>query len=138
MTWKCTLAELSFGGGAKSSIIADQKNMPKEEKLGLVRAFAIALKLLSPSQNEAAPNINTGEEEMVIALANGSLNSCTGKPSSICVRPSGKCGILHEYGSTAYGVLNVIIVASDYLSLDLMKATVAIDGFCNKGFTLLK
>jgi glutamate dehydrogenase/leucine dehydrogenase len=138
MTWKCALAELPFGG-AKSGIIADPKNMPKEKKLALVRAFAIALKPLSPSQYVAAPDINTGEEDMAAyALANGSLNSCTGKPASLCVRPGEKCGIPHEYGSTAYGVLNVIIVASEYVGLDLSKAKVAIDGFGNVGSALIK
>ncbi|MGB9853547.1 MAG: Glu/Leu/Phe/Val family dehydrogenase [Candidatus Bathyarchaeales archaeon] len=138
MTWKCALAELPFGG-AKSGIIADPKRMSKEEKMGLIRAFAIALKPLSPSQYVAAPDINTGEEEMAFyALANGSLNSCTGKPSSMCVRPSEKCGIPHEYGSTAYGVLNVIIVTSEHVGLDLTKAKVAIDGFGNVGSTLAK
>lgn len=60
MTWKCALAELPFGG-AKSGIMADPKRMTKEEKLSLVRAFAVALKPLSPSQYVAAPDINTGE-----------------------------------------------------------------------------
>lgn len=138
MTWKCALAELPFGG-AKSGIIADPKRITKEEKLSLVRAFAVALKPLSPSQYVAAPDINTGEEEMAVyALANGSLNSCTGKPSSMCVRPGVKCGIPHEYGSTAYGVLNAIIVASKHVGLDLKRARVAIDGFGNVGSSLAR
>ncbi|MEM3824276.1 MAG: Glu/Leu/Phe/Val dehydrogenase [Candidatus Bathyarchaeia archaeon] len=138
MTWKCALAELPFGG-AKSGIMADPKRMTKEEKLSLVRAFAVALKPLSPSQYVAAPDINTGEEEMAVyALANGSLNSCTGKPSSMCIRPGVKCGIPHEYGSTAYGVLNTIIIASKHARLDLKGATVAIDGFGNVGSSLAK
>jgi glutamate dehydrogenase/leucine dehydrogenase len=138
MTWKCALAELPFGG-AKSGIIADPKRMSKEEKLALVKAFAIALKPLSPSQYVAAPDINTGEEDMAVyALTNGSLNSCTGKPASMCVRPGEKCGIPHEFGSTAYGVLNVIIVTSEHVGLDIKKAKVAIDGFGNVGSTLAK
>lgn len=65
MTWKCALAELPFGG-AKSGIIADPKKISKEEKMNLIRAFAIALRPLSPSQYVAAPDINTGEEEMAV------------------------------------------------------------------------
>ncbi|MCX8153637.1 MAG: Glu/Leu/Phe/Val dehydrogenase [Candidatus Bathyarchaeota archaeon] len=138
MTWKCALAELPFGG-AKAGIIADPKRITKEEKLNLVRTFAIALKPLSPSQYVAAPDINTGEEEMAVyALANGALNSCTGKPASMCVRPGVKCGIPHEYGSTAYGVLIAITVASKYLGLDLKGARVLIDGFGNVGSSLAR
>jgi len=133
MTWKCALAELPFGG-AKSGIIADPKGIPKEEKMKLVRAFAVALRPLSPSQYVAAPDINTGEEEMAAyALANGSLRSCTGKPGDMCVRPGEECGIPHEYGSTGYGVFHAARVAAEHAGIDLKEARIAIDGFGNVG-----
>lgn len=138
MTWKCALAELSFGG-AKSGIIANPKKISKEEKLNLIKAFAVALKPLSPSQYIAAPDINTGEEEMAAyALANGSLRSCTGKPADMCVRPREKCGIPHEYGSTGYGVFHAIRIAAEYVGVNLKEASVAIDGFGNVGSFLMK
>lgn len=133
MTWKCALAELPFGG-AKAGIIADPKKISKEDKLNLIKAFAVALKPLSPSQYVAAPDINTGEEEMAAyALANGSFQSCTGKPSHMCVRPDEKCGIPHEYGSTGYGVFHATLVATDHVGVSLKDASVAIDGFGNVG-----
>jgi len=138
MTWKCSLAELPFGG-AKSGIIADPKKISKEEKMSLIRVFAIALRPLSPSQYVAAPDINTGEEEMAAyALANGSLRSCTGKPADMCVRPGEKCGIPHEYGSTGYGVFHAIKVAVGHIGLNLKEAEIAIDGFGNVGSFLAK
>ena len=138
MTWKCALAELPFGG-AKSGIIADPKKISKEEKLNLIRAFAAALKPLSPSQYIAAPDINTGEEEMAAyALANGSLRSCTGKPPHMCVRPGEKCGIPHEYGSTGYGVFHVTRVAAEHVGINPKEAALAIDGFGNVGSFLAK
>jgi len=133
MTWKCALAELPFGG-AKSGIIADPKKISKEEKMSLIRAFAVALKPLSPSQYVAAPDMNTGEAEMAeYALANGSLRSCTGKPSDMCVRPGEECGIPHEYGSTGYGVSQAVRVAAESIGVNLEDASVAIDGFGNVG-----
>ncbi|MCW4026208.1 MAG: Glu/Leu/Phe/Val dehydrogenase [Candidatus Bathyarchaeota archaeon] len=133
MTWKCALAELPFGG-AKSGIIADPKRISREAKTNLIRAFALALKPLSPSQYVAAPDINTGEEEMAAyALANGSLRSCTGKPGDMCVKPGEKCGIPHEYGSTGYGVFHATRVAAEHAGISLKKAAVAIDGFGNVG-----
>jgi len=138
MTWKCALAGLPFGG-AKSGIIAEPTSISKEEKINLVKAFATSLKPLSPSQYIAAPDINTGEEEMAAyALANGSLRSCTGKPADMCVRPGEKCGIPHEYGSTGYGVFQAVRVASEYLAIDLKSATIAIAGFGNVGSVLAK
>ena len=133
MTWKCALAELPFGG-AKSGIIADPKKMSKEEKMSLIQAFATALRPLSPSQYVAAPDINTGEEEMAVyALANGNLNSCTGKPANMCVRPGEKCGIPHEYG-----VFYATQVAAKHAGVNLKEARVAINGFGNVGFSLAK
>ncbi|MCD6469916.1 Glu/Leu/Phe/Val dehydrogenase, partial [Candidatus Bathyarchaeota archaeon] len=138
MTWKCALAGLPFGG-AKAGIIADAKKITKAEKIKLVKKFAVALKPLSPSQYIAGPDINTGEEEMAAyAIANGNLRSCTGKPAHMCVRPGEKCGIPHEYGSTAYGVFHATIIASKYADLDLRRARVAIDGFGNVGSSLAK
>lgn len=133
MTWKCALSELPFGG-AKSGIIADPKKVSEEEKMGYVKAFASALKPLSPSQYVAAPDINTGEKEMAAyALTNGSLRSCTGKPAHMCVRPRVKCGIPHEFGSTGFGVFHAARVAAEICSVDLREASVAIDGFGNVG-----
>ena len=138
MTWKCALAELPFGG-AKSGIIADPKKISKEEKMDLIKAFAVALRPLSPSQYVAAPDINTGEEEMAAyALANGSLKSSTGKPSFICIMPGEKCGIPHEYGSTGYGVFHATKVAAEHIGIKLKEAYVAIDGFGNVGSFLAK
>jgi len=138
MTWKCALAGLPFGG-AKAGIIADAKKITKAEKIKLVKAFAVALKPLSPSQYIAGPDINAGEEEMAAyAIANGNLRSCTGKPAHMRVRPSEKCGIPHECGSTAYGVFHATIIASKYANLDLGGVRVAIDGFGNVGSSLAK
>ena len=133
MTWKCALADLPFGG-AKAGIIAEPKHMSKDHKIELVRAFSHALRPLSPSQYVAAPDINTGEEEMAAyALANGSLKSCTGKPMNMCVRPGVKCGIPHEHGSTGFGVFHSILTAAPLIGLDLKGATVAVEGFGNVG-----
>jgi glutamate dehydrogenase (NAD(P)+) len=133
MTWKCALADLPFGG-AKSGIVADPKNMSKKKKHEIVKAFAEALKDVSPKHYVAAPDMNMAEDEMqVYAKANGKLNSVTGKPSNLCVKPGVKCGIPHEYGSTGFGVFHATLVACQHLKLDLKKATVAIEGFGNVG-----
>ena len=134
MTWKCALAKISFGG-AKSGIIADPKLMSKEKKMDIIRAFSRALKRFCPSLYVAAPDINTGENEMAIfALENGSMKSTTGKPAHLCVKPGVECGIPHEYGSTALGVVQATFTAANYVAnLDIDQATAAIEGFGNVG-----
>ncbi len=133
MTWKCALAELPFGG-AKSGIIADPKQISKEEKLKIIRFFSRALKPVCPKLYIAAPDVNTGEEEIAVFVKeNGSLKSATGKPAAMCVKPGVKCGIPHEYGSTALGVVQAAFTAANYSELDFEGATVAIEGFGNVG-----
>ena len=133
MTWKCALAELPFGG-AKSGIIADPKQISKEKKMEIIRTFSRALKPVCPKLYVAAPDINTGEEEMaVFAKENGSMKACTGKPARMCVKPGVKCGIPHEYGSTALGVVQATFTAANYTGLNLEDATAAIEGFGNVG-----
>lgn len=134
MTWKCALAKIPFGG-AKSGIISDPKQITAEKKIDLIRAFSRSLKRLCPSLYVAAPDINTGEKEMaVFAEANGSMKSTTGKPAHMCVKPGIKCGIPHEYGSTALGVVQSAFTAANYIDdLNIDNSTVAIEGFGNVG-----
>ncbi len=133
MTWKCALAKIPFGG-AKSGIIADPKQMSEEKKMEIIKSFSRALKRLCPKLYVAAPDINTGEKEMaVFATENGSMKSATGKPAHLCVKPGVKCGLPHEYGSTALGVVQAGFTAASYIDLDTDNATAAIEGFGNVG-----
>lgn len=138
MTWKCALAELPFGG-AKSGIVVDPKQMSKEKKMEIIRAFSRALKPVCPKLYVAAPDINTGEEEMaVFAKENGSMKACTGKPAHMCVKPGVKCGIPHEYGSTGFGVVQATLTAAKHLGLDIAGAKAAVEGFGNVGSFVTK
>lgn len=135
MTWKCALAELPFGG-AKSGIIADVKTFNKEKKKELIQGFAEAIKLLSPEKYIAAPDMNTGEEEMKWYVeANGNWHSSTGKPADYCMKLFGKgekCGIPHEFGSTSFGVALSTLIACRNAGID-KHTSAAIEGFGNVG-----
>lgn len=127
MTWKCALAELPFGG-AKSGIVASTDEIKnRERKKELLIAFGKALRHLSPEIYVAAPDVNTGKEEMRwFVEGNGNAKSCTGKPEELG-------GLPHELGSTGYGVYRSTLVALDFLGMDVKNVKVAIDGFGNVG-----
>ncbi len=138
MTLKCALVELHFGG-AKSGIIADSKKLTTEQKNNIVKSFAEATKVISPTQYIAAPDMNMGEHEMAVyAKTNGNMNSATGKPSNLCVEPGEKCGLPHEYGSTGFGVAKATEVAMEHLKMNPGETTVAIEGFGNVGTFAMK
>lgn len=133
MTWKNALADIPFGG-AKSGIVLKEGINKKE----LIQAFARFIGILTPKKYIAAPDVNTGEEEMKwFVEATGDWRSATGKPADLCMIAMGKkgqkCGIPHEFGSTGWGVAHSTRIAAKLLSLDLSKATVAIHGFGNVG-----
>jgi glutamate dehydrogenase (NAD(P)+) len=155
MTWKNALAGLPFGG-AKGGIAYDPKGKSREEKKKIIQAYSKALIPFAPKYYIAAPDINTGEEEMRwFVEANGNWRSATGKPANLCMEvfPKGKadmdsvarfagasarrakrhCGIPHEFGSTGFGVAHATKVAADYAGLDIQGAAVAIQGFGNVG-----
>jgi glutamate dehydrogenase (NAD(P)+) len=133
MTWKCALAELPFGG-AKSGIVADPKKITLEENNAIIQAFSKALKPVCPSQYIAAPDINTGKEEMRLFVeANGSWRAATGKPEKMLLRGKRWRGIPHEYGSTGFGVYHSTKIAAEFLGLSIKGLKIAIEGFGNVG-----
>ncbi len=131
MTWKCSLADLPFGGG-KSGIVADPRTLSQEQKDEIIAAFSEAIKPICPSKYVAAPDINTAEHEMeIFAKANGSMQSTTGKPSSLG-------GIPHELGSTGFGVYHATLVALSHLGKNPKNVTFAVEGFGNVGMFAAK
>jgi len=133
MTWKTAIADLPLGG-AKSGIRADSKSLDREQKLGLIREFARALKPYVPKKYVAAPDIGTGQEEMrAFAEAAGSWKACTGKPIDFVTGKGKKAGIPHEIGSTGFGVADSASVAAPFAGIDLKGSTVAVEGFGNVG-----
>jgi len=118
MTYKNALAELPFGG-AKSGIIANDRELTKLEKKEIVVAFSKALKGIIPREYVAAPDMNMAEEEMEwFSKANGSKKACTGKPKKMG-------GLPHELGSTGYGVAIATEVAVNFLGKKVER-----DDFC--------
>ncbi|MBI4020101.1 MAG: Glu/Leu/Phe/Val dehydrogenase [Candidatus Aenigmarchaeota archaeon] len=138
MTWKNSVAGLPFGGG-KAGIIADDRKLTKEQKLGIIGSFAKAIKAVCPKYYVAGPDMNTGEEEMkAFVEGNGNFRSATGKPANLCEYPGERCGIPHEFGSTGFGVFHSIMVACKFAKIKPGGASVAIEGFGNVGTFAMK
>jgi len=125
MTWKCAMAELPFGGAKGGMVLPADVEKDPAKKERMVRAYARAMKAVCPRYWVAAPDINSGEEEMRwFATENGSMQACTGKPADMG-------GIPHELGSTGFGVYHSTAVALEHARIPIKGATVAIEGFGN-------
>src|ERR1700693_2248530 len=83
MTFKNALAQLPFGG-AKAGIV--WKGGDKELKKKFIQSFARSIEYLTPRKYIAAPDVNTGEQEMQwFVEATGNWRSSTGKPANYCM-----------------------------------------------------
>lgn len=131
MTWKNALAELPFGG-AKSGIIANDREISKEKKQEIVEAFAEGLKSVVPEEYVAAPDMNMAEEEMKWFVEKvGSDKAATGKSKEMG-------GLPHELGSTGFGVYHSTLVALEHMGLKPENVTFAVEGFGNVGWFAAK
>lgn len=124
MTFKNAAANIRHGGG-KSGIIADPK---MKNKYDLIRSFA---KAIEPVE-EYIPGPDMGTDERCMAIIYDEIGRCCGLPRELGGIP------LDEMGSTGYGVAVSTEVACEHLTLDLSKATVAVEGFGAVGKAIVK
>ncbi len=134
MTWKCSLADVPFGG-AKAGIRADPT---KVDKIKIIKAFAKKIASHVPNRYITAPDMNTGEKEMAAFVEEvGDLQGATGKPERLG-------GIPHELGTTGFGVGIALetglpmIHELTGLPENIADTRVAIQGFGNVGIGIAK
>ncbi len=141
MTWKCSLADIPFGGG-KGGVICDTKKMGEKEIESLSRGYARALGTdIGPEIDIPAPDVYTNPQIMAWILdeyinitRKNQFGTITGKPVEIW-------GSEGRMDSTAMGGIFVMREAAKMLKLDPAKSTIAIQGFGNAGkfaYTLSK
>ncbi|MFH0836546.1 MAG: Glu/Leu/Phe/Val dehydrogenase dimerization domain-containing protein [Candidatus Aenigmatarchaeota archaeon] len=122
MTYKCTMANLPFGG-AKSGLLVPNG----VSKADAVKWFAEQIRMFIPKYYVAGPDMSTGEKEMdIITETIGIANAATGKTLK-------NGGLPHELGSTGYGVAWSLLSTLEYLKKDPKETNVAIEGFGNVG-----
>jgi len=141
MTWKCSLADIPFGGG-KGGIICDTKKMNDKDIEALSRAYVRALGTdIGPEVDIPAPDVYTTPQimawmldEYINIVRKSQFGVITGKPVEIW-------GSEGRMDSTARGGMFVMREAAKALRLNPKKATIAVQGFGNAGryaYTLSK
>ncbi len=141
MTWKCSLADIPFGGG-KGGIICDTKKMNEKDIELISRAYVRHLgKDMGVDVDVPAPDVYTNPQIMAWMLdeysniiRHNEFGAITGKPVEVW-------GSAGRMDSTARGGMFVMREAAKLLKLNPKKATIAIQGFGNAGrfaYTLSK
>ncbi len=133
MTWKVALLDLPLGGG-KGGVICNPKELSVHELERISRAYIRAIApFIGPEKDVPAPDVYTNPQIMAwmmdeysSMLGKNQFGVVTGKPLSIGGSPG-------RGDATARGGLYLLREAARKISLDLSKATVAIQGYGNAG-----
>src|SRR5713101_8363515 len=131
MTWKCSVADIPFGG-AKGGVICDPKAMSQGELERMTRRYAVAISpIIGPYKDIPAPAVYTTAQIMAwIVDTYSQLNGfmvpgvVTGKPLSIG-------GSLGRDTATGRGAALCTREAAKVTGLNLKGATMAVQGYGN-------
>jgi glutamate dehydrogenase (NAD(P)+) len=133
MTWKCAVAGIPFGGG-KGGVICDPTKMSRRELEALTRRYiAEIVDLLGPDKDVPAPDVNTNEQIMAWVMDTYSMHVGTTMTSVVTGKPVEMGGSLGRREATGRGVTFVTREAVRHIGLDIIGATVAVQGFGNVG-----
>ncbi len=133
MTWKCSLANIPFGG-AKGGVICDPKSMTDAELESLSRGYMRAIGRFVGSRIDVpAPDVYTTPQ--IMAWMMDEYDKMTGhdEPGMITGKPVEIGGSAGRYDSTALGGMYVLRETAKRRKMNLKKAKVAIQGFGNAG-----
>jgi glutamate dehydrogenase (NAD(P)+) len=133
MTWKCAVVGIPFGGG-KGGVQVDPKKLSKRELEGLTRRFATELSvLIGPEKDIPAPDVNTNAQVMAWIMDTYSMHQGYTVPGVVTGKPISLGGSEGRNEATARGTVFCIEEAAPRLGMDLVGATVAVQGFGNAG-----
>jgi glutamate dehydrogenase (NAD(P)+) len=133
MTWKCGVTGLPYGG-AKGGVAVDPKALSDSEVERLTRRYASEMSLvIGPEKDIPAPDVNTNPQIMAWIMDTISMHKGYTVPAVVTGKPLNIGGSEGRNEATARGVAYVLAEASRHLSMDLSRATVAVQGFGNAG-----
>ncbi len=133
MTWKCSVADIPFGG-AKGGIICDPKHMSQTELEGMTRRYAAAIAdFIGPYRDVPAPDVYTNAQVMAWIVDTYSTLKGHVVPEVITGKPISIGGSLGRDKATGRGAVFCTVESARVKKMDLKKATFAVEGFGNAG-----
>ena len=133
MTWKCAVVGIPFGGG-KGGVAVDPKQLSKREVEGLTRRFATNISvIIGPHSDIPAPDVNTNPQVMAWIMDTYSMHVGYTVPGVVTGKPISLGGSEGRAEATGRGVVVTISEAARQIGLDIIGATVAVQGFGNAG-----
>lgn len=133
MTWKCALVDVPFGG-AKGGVAIDPGRFSARELEAVTRRFASELEgVIGPDSDIPAPDVGTTAQTMAWIMDTISMHRGYSVPGVVTGKPLLLGGSEGRANATGQGVLFTIDDAVGRLGLELLGASVAVQGFGNVG-----
>lgn len=133
MTWKCSVADIPFGG-AKGGVVCDPKNMSQGELERLTRRYTAAIShVIGPQQDIPAPDVYTNAQVMAWILDTYSVIEGHSVPAVVTGKPVSLGGSLGRDTATGRGAAFCTREAAKVKEIPLKGATFAVQGFGNAG-----
>jgi len=133
MTWKCSVADIPFGG-AKGGVICDPKAMSQGELERMTRRYASAISgIIGPYRDIPAPDVYTNSQTM--AWIEDTYSQMRGYmvPGVVTGKPLSVGGSLGRDTATGRGAAFCTREAATALKVNLKTATMAVQGYGNAG-----
>ena len=133
MTWKCSIANIPFGG-AKGGVKCDPSKLTQVELEKITRRFtANMLDVFGPDKDIPAPDMNTNEQIMAWIMDTYSMHVRRTETAVVTGKPLIIGGSLGRREATGRGVMVVTFAAMAKLGLNPKQTTCAVQGFGNVG-----
>lgn len=133
MTYKCALVGLPYGGG-KGGVICNPKELSPKELERLSRGFIQAISLfIGPQRDIPAPDVNTNPQIMAWFMDEFNKQKLNYSPGVVTGKPIISGGSIRRNTATSKGVMITVREAAKKMNLDLVGASVVIQGFGNAG-----
>ena len=133
MTWKCSIANIPFGG-AKGGVKCDPSKLTQVELEKITRRFtANMLDVFGPDKDIPAPDMNTNEQIMAWIMDTYSMHSRKTETAVVTGKPLIIGGSLGRLEATGRGVMVSTFAAMAKKGLNAKQTTCAVQGFGNVG-----
>lgn len=133
MTWKCSVADIPFGG-AKGGIICDPKNMSPGELERMTRRYTTGIAdIIGPDRDVPAPDVYTNAQVMAWILDTYSQLKGVMVPGVVTGKPISLGGSLGRDTATGRGAAFCTREAAKVKGMILKGSTFAVQGFGNAG-----
>ncbi|MFT7543098.1 MAG: glutamate dehydrogenase (NAD(P)+), partial [Gammaproteobacteria bacterium] len=133
MTWKCSVADIPFGGG-KGGVICDPRELSQGELERITRRYTTAIMdILGPDRDVPAPDMNTNEQTMAWIMDTYSMHVRRTTTAVVTGKPIALGGSLGRKEATGRGVMLVCREAMKKLGRRPENTRVVVQGSGNVG-----